>query len=68
MITTSGIVIRMAVSDISILGRITSGVILMNMDEGVEVASMTKVREPEQESELDLEQDDQEDPTQNEIE
>ncbi|MDD6211840.1 MAG: DNA gyrase subunit A [Clostridiales bacterium] len=66
MITTSGIVIRMAVSDISILGRITSGVILMNMDEGVEVASMTKVREPEQESDLDLELDDLEDPTQNE--
>ena len=45
MITTEGIVIRISCSDISILGRITSGVKLMNLEEGVKVASFTKVRE-----------------------
>ena len=45
LITTEGIIIRMEVADISILGRITSGVKLINMDEDVVVASMSKVRE-----------------------
>ena len=45
MITTEGIIIRIACSDISILGRITSGVKLMNLDEKVSVASIAKVRE-----------------------
>lgn len=45
MITTEGIIIRISCSDISILGRITSGVILMNLDEHVSVASIAKVRE-----------------------
>ena len=45
MITTEGIVIRISCADISILGRITSGVKLMNLSEGVKVASFTKVRE-----------------------
>ena len=45
LITTEGIMIRMSVSDISVLGRITSGVKLINLDEGTKVASITKVRE-----------------------
>lgn len=47
MITNEGIIIRMAVSDISILGRNTSGVKLMNVDteKEIKVASFTKVRE-----------------------
>ena len=45
MITSAGIVIRMKISDISILGRITSGVKLVNMEEGTTLVSMTKVRE-----------------------
>ena len=45
MITTEGIIIRMKVEDISILGRVTSGVKLINMDEDVTVASIAKVRE-----------------------
>lgn len=48
MITTEGIIIRIACSDISILGRITSGVKLMNLDEKVSVASIAKVREKEE--------------------
>ena len=51
MITTEGIIIRIACSDISILGRITSGVKLMNLDEKVSVASIAKVREKEDKAE-----------------
>lgn len=47
LITTQGIVIRLAVKDISELGRITSGVKLINMDEDITVASIAKVRETE---------------------
>lgn len=35
----------MKVEDISILGRVTSGVKLINMDEDVTIASIAKVRE-----------------------
>ena len=45
MITTEGIIIRLHCSDISILGRITSGVKLINLDENVKVAGIAKVRE-----------------------
>ncbi len=45
MITTEGIIIRMPVAGISILGRITSGVKLMNLENDVKVAGLTKVRE-----------------------
>ena len=51
MITTEGIIIRIACSDISILGRITSGVKLMNLDEKVSVASIAKVSEKEDKAE-----------------
>ncbi|MEE1249646.1 MAG: DNA gyrase subunit A [Lachnospiraceae bacterium] len=45
LITTEGIIIRMKVTDISLLGRVTSGVKLINMDEDITVASIAKVRE-----------------------
>lgn len=45
LITTEGIIIRMEVSGISTLGRITSGVKLINLDKGVKVAKVAKVRE-----------------------
>ena len=45
IITTEGIIIRMKVSDISVLGRVTSGVKLINLAEQVTVASITKVKE-----------------------
>ena len=46
MITTEGIIIRISCEDISVLGRITSGVKLMNISEDhISVASITKVRE-----------------------
>ena len=45
MITTEGIIIQLRVQDISNLGRITSGVKLINLDKGVKVAQIAKVRE-----------------------
>ena len=55
LITTEGIIIQMEVSEISKLGRITSGVKLidLNADKDIVVASIAKVREavPEEENE-----------------
>ena len=45
LITTEGIIIRIQVSDTTLLGRITSGVKLINLDEGIKVASVAKVVE-----------------------
>ena len=45
LITTEGVIIQLRAEDISILGRITSGVKLINLDEGVKVAQIAKVRE-----------------------
>ena len=45
MITTEGIIIRMPVKGISVLSRVTSGVKLMNLEDDVSVASLTKVSE-----------------------
>ena len=53
MITTEGIIIRTAVDSISILGRNTSGVKVMNVGENVEVASIAKVREEKLEDEME---------------
>ena len=44
LITTEGIIIRLACRDISTLGRITSGVKLINLDDNVQVATVSKVR------------------------
>lgn len=53
IINTEGIIIRLQCSDISILGRITSGVKLINLPDGVTVASFAKVREKEEEKRTD---------------
>ena len=45
MITTGGIIIQIPMEDVSTLGRITSGVKLINLDDGVSVAQIAKVRE-----------------------
>jgi DNA gyrase subunit A len=51
LITTAGTIIRMQVSGISELGRITSGVKLINLDDTT-VASITRVRESTSEEAL----------------
>ena len=59
MITTEGIIIQLRMEDISTLGRITSGVKMINLEKGVTVAQIAKVRgkigNEEQESEEDKE-------------
>jgi DNA gyrase subunit A len=47
IINTGGIVIRMRCKDISIIGRSTSGVKLINLKDGEAVASIAKVKEEE---------------------
>ena len=49
IINTDGIIIRMECKDISVYGRITSGVKLINLKENEEVASIAKVRKTEEE-------------------
>ncbi len=61
IITTEGIIIRTKVADISVLGRVTSGVKVINLAEGVSVASVTKVMPEEDEEEDGLEDGDQPD-------
>ena len=71
LITNEGIIIKMAVSDISIIGRNTSGVKLMSIDaeSGIAVASIAKVRESDkdedEEDELLEEQDGEETESEN---
>ena len=45
MITDEGIIIQIAMHDVSMQGRPTSGVKLMNLDENVKIAKIAKVRE-----------------------
>ncbi len=45
MITTEGIIIKLRVQDISTMGRIASGVKMMNLDEDVVVARIAKVKD-----------------------
>ncbi|MBQ4463396.1 MAG: DNA gyrase subunit A [Eubacterium sp.] len=63
LITNEGVIIRMNISDMRVLGRITSGVKLMDIDKDsdVRIASIAKVREdiePEGEAPADGEADD----------
>ena len=55
MITNEGVVIRISVEDISVIGRNTSGVKLMNIDQDsdIRVASIAKVRDDGEKSEGD---------------
>ncbi len=45
LITTEGIIIQLRSQDIRVLSRITSGVKLMDLDDGVKIAKIAKVRE-----------------------
>ncbi len=45
IINTEGIIIRMEVSGISVIGRSTSGVKVISLEDGVTVASVAKVKE-----------------------
>ena len=45
MITSGGIIIQLRMEDITTLGRITSGVKMINLNNGIKVAQIAKVRE-----------------------
>ena len=45
LITTEGIIIRIRVNDTALLGRVTSGVKLIDLKSGVTVASIARVVE-----------------------
>ena len=45
MITNAGIIIQLRMDEITIHGRVTSGVKMINLDKGVTVAQIAKVRE-----------------------
>ncbi len=71
LITTEGIVIRMFVDDISVIGRNTSGVKLMNIDQDsdIKVASIAKVRESStRDSEEEMEEDSSDETEENQTE
>ena len=54
IINTEGIIIRMACEGISVLGRITSGVKLINLKDGDMVASIAKVRDGDKEEKEEI--------------
>lgn len=49
LITTEGIIIRLAVNEIPVTGRSTTGVKLINLDDGVSVATLAKMKNIENE-------------------
>ncbi|MBR5406950.1 MAG: DNA gyrase subunit A [Lachnospiraceae bacterium] len=58
MITTEGTIIQIPMKDVSILGRNTSGVKLINLDDKVRVAKIAKVREKVSDGVNETEDDD----------
>ncbi|OUQ16709.1 DNA gyrase subunit A [Lachnoclostridium sp. An138] len=61
LITTEGIIIRIPCSGISVVGRIASGVKLMNVDsENVSIAGIAKVREQSNKDDEDVESEEEE--------
>ena len=65
LITNEGIIIRIAVSDISVIGRNTSGVKLMSIDRdsNITVASIAKVRESSEKDDAEEIEEDREYPS-----
>lgn len=51
LITSEGVIIRLRGADISTIGRVSQGVKLMNLDEGVSVVGIAKITENDIESE-----------------
>ena len=60
IINTEGIIIRMKCNGISVLGRVTSGVKLINLPEGNVVASIAKVRKGDEEDQQEEENEEAE--------
>ena len=54
MITNAGVVIQLRMDEITIHGRVTSGVKMINLDKGVTVAKIAKVREKISDGDKDI--------------
>ena len=65
MITSAGIIIQLRMDEITVHGRVTSGVKMINLDKDVTVAKIAKVREKI--SDGDKELDDIEDVSEEEV-
>ena len=61
MITDAGTIIQIPMSDVSIIGRATSGVKLINLSEDVTVAKIAKVREKITNGDEEISEDELED-------
>lgn len=61
LISSDGTIIRMKVSEVSILGRATQGVTLMRMADGVKVVSMARMVKEDEEDEVSEESSDNDD-------
>ena len=55
MITTSGKIIRLSLTQVNTIGRSTSGVKLMNIEENEKIQSVTVFKSGEQANEQELE-------------
>ena len=71
IINKSGIIIRMAIADLRVVGRATQGVRLIKINEGDAIAAVAKVEveegaEVEENPDIDTDQGNQEEPGSNE--
>ena len=62
IITTQGVLFRLAVSKIRAIGRATQGVKLINLDKGAAVASITRIISDEEKKEEDQDESDKKEP------
>ena len=53
IINKSGIIIRLAVADLRVIGRATQGVKLIRLDDGDEIAAITKLTEHDEEETIE---------------
>jgi DNA gyrase subunit A len=58
MITDQGVIIQLRMEDIKVISRITSGVKMISLDEGVRVAKIAKVREKISDGDRDINMED----------
>ena len=69
IITTEGIIIRLSCNEIPVTGRSTTGVKLINLDDGINVATIAKMKSiPGEEGEVSAAEDEEDAETASETE
>jgi len=63
LISSDGIIIRMAVSEIPVYSRVTQGVKVMRLDDGVSVVTLARTEKEENEEDEDISENDNSDTT-----